>query len=290
MEGEYRERRALEAAKKINSRTLFQSPQRVLDAPGLLDDSYVNILDWSARDDLAIALDKTVYLWRQGQAEELFTNEGDHYVCALSWIHDATCLAVSLSNGTVQLWDVTKNKRLRTLAHSLLGERITALSWNKHLLSSAAQDGSIQTHDVRIAKHLARDLGTVHKGGICGLKWSPDGRFLASGAKDNMIAISNNSNSFISYLSSHNSTVRALAWCPWQPGLLLSGGGSTDSSIKLWDVIQSRLLDSYVTDSQVCSIHWSKTHRQFISTHGGTENSIRLCKYLPKIEIISQVN
>lgn len=34
-----------------------------MDAPGLLDDSYLNLLDWGGRNILAIALGNAVYLW-----------------------------------------------------------------------------------------------------------------------------------------------------------------------------------------------------------------------------------
>src|SRR5438876_843238 len=102
---------------------LFSSPARVLDAPGLIDDYYLNILDWSPRNVLAVALNGTVYLWRDGQASELFSINEEEYVSGVSWIHDGTCLAASLSNGTVQIWDSTKAKRLRTIAHSSTKER-----------------------------------------------------------------------------------------------------------------------------------------------------------------------
>ena len=268
---------------------LFSSPTRVLDAPGLIDDYYLNIMDWSPRDVLAVALSSTVYLWRDGNTSEMFSVNEDEYIGGVGWIHDGTCLAASLSNGTVQIWDSIKGKRLRTLAHSSAKERVSSLSWNKHLLSTGAHDGTLQTHDVRIAAHLIHNHGQVHSGEVCNLKWSPDGRFLASGSADSKICIFEStrlSHSGVEFLG-HKSATKALAWCPWQPGLLLSGSGAADPSIKLWDVISNCQLASIDTGAQVSSVQWSKTHRQFYSTHGTPANSICLWSY-PKMHIVSQ--
>ena len=48
-------------------------PERILDAPGIVDDFYLNCLSWSVQDILAIGLAGSVYLWnaRSGQVTEL---------------------------------------------------------------------------------------------------------------------------------------------------------------------------------------------------------------------------
>ena len=38
-------------------------PYKVLDAPGLIDDFYLNLLDWGFNNLLAVGLERTVYLW-----------------------------------------------------------------------------------------------------------------------------------------------------------------------------------------------------------------------------------
>lgn len=40
-----------------------KDPLKVLDAPGLKDDYYLNLMDWSKENKLAIGLDNMVYLW-----------------------------------------------------------------------------------------------------------------------------------------------------------------------------------------------------------------------------------
>jgi len=50
-------------------RVLPKSPERVLDAPDVVDDYYLNILDWSNTNMVAIALRDQVYLWQAHTAE-----------------------------------------------------------------------------------------------------------------------------------------------------------------------------------------------------------------------------
>lgn len=38
-------------------------PYKVLDAPGLIDDFYVDLLHWSLNDLIGVSLQNNVYLW-----------------------------------------------------------------------------------------------------------------------------------------------------------------------------------------------------------------------------------
>lgn len=48
------------------NRHIPHAPDRILDAPDIKDDYYLNLLDWSEQNILAVALDKTLYLWDAG--------------------------------------------------------------------------------------------------------------------------------------------------------------------------------------------------------------------------------
>ena len=46
-----------------SSRKIPSQPFKVLDAPHLNDDFYLNLVDWSASNVLAVALGSAVYIW-----------------------------------------------------------------------------------------------------------------------------------------------------------------------------------------------------------------------------------
>lgn len=37
-------------------------------------------------------------------------------------------------------------------------------------------------------------------------------------------------------LQGHKAAVKALAWCPWQRNLLATGGGSSDKTMRFWNI------------------------------------------------------
>ena len=134
------------------------------------------------------------------------------------------------------------------------------MSWNGNLLASGSRDRNINIHDTRMS---ARDLAAVYQGHtqeVCGLKWSFDGQTLASGGNDNKLFIWNTHSTIpINKFSHHTAAVKGLAWNPHNHGILISGGGSADRTIKFWNTLNGTLLDSIDTGSQVCNLMFSKT-------------------------------
>ena len=59
----YSQNREAGLAPKKYTRHIPQAPERILDAPELLDDYYLNLLDWSPNNVLGVALGDAIYLW-----------------------------------------------------------------------------------------------------------------------------------------------------------------------------------------------------------------------------------
>ena len=172
----------------LSKRRIPGAPERILDAPGLLDDYYLNLLDWSSTNLLAIGLENTVYLWNAetGSVMDFCQSETHDPISSLSFIQDGSYLAVGTLEGDTQIWDVESKTKVRSMGGH--AARVGVLSWDRHILSSGCRDGSIWHHDVRIAQHKVMDL-KGHGGEVCGLKWRPDGGMLASGGNDNLVNI-----------------------------------------------------------------------------------------------------
>jgi cell division cycle protein 20 (cofactor of APC complex) len=86
-----------------------------LDAPELVDDYYLNLLDWSANNILSIALSNTVYLWDASKSttSELLTVDDDvGPITSVKWAPDGRHIGVGLTNSVVQLWDSASNRQV----------------------------------------------------------------------------------------------------------------------------------------------------------------------------------
>lgn len=273
---------------KLVSRQIPSAPTRVLDAPDMMDDYYLNLLSWSDTNILAVALVNTVFLWNAGTGEiqELCTYEEggsvDAHVSSLAWVQEGGAhLAVGTSSGKTQLWDVHAGKQLRSMDGH--GDRVSSMAWNRHLLTTGSRDTSIVNHDVRVARHNVATL-TAHSQEVCGLAWSNDGEVLASGGNDNLLCLWDASFSSARpqpryRMTDHQAAVKALAWSPHERRLLASGAGTADRCIKFWSSQTGALLNSIDTGSQVCALQWNPFEKEILSSHGYARNQICLWKY-----------
>ncbi|KAL7537160.1 hypothetical protein ACHAXR_007632 [Thalassiosira sp. AJA248-18] len=300
----------LRSVTKSIGRRIPKTPSRILDAPELVDDYYLNLVSWSESNVLAVALGQCVYLWEAdtGNIKHLLTlHEETDFVTSVSWVREkgnSNYIAVGTNHNIVQLWDAEAERRLRSLdGHSA---RVGALSWNQHWLSSGGRDSLIVQHDVRSRNHVVSTY-VGHTQEVCGLKWNDEGSTLASGGNENLLCLwdasmsrrgTNGSGGGGGYtnnqrnanfdssnigprlaLTQHKAAVKALAWCPFHRGLLASGGGTADRTIKFWNTNSGAVLNSIDTGSQVCSLLWSKHQREICSSHGFSENQLILWKY-----------
>jgi cell division cycle protein 20 (cofactor of APC complex) len=230
-------------------------------------------MSWSANNTLAVALSQCVYLWdaASGEIKELMNvdSQESNYISSVSFIQNGgNHLAIGTADNTVQLWDVQAGRQVRTLrGHAA---RVGALAWNNHVLSSGSKDNSILHHDVRVQNHVVGRM-TTHTQEVCGLAWSPDGAFLASGANDNTLCISDFASiTTMDYtprhiLNEHQAAVKALAWCPHERNLLATGGGTADRCIKFWNAATGAMVNSIDTGSQVCALQWSPFEKELLS-------------------------
>lgn len=263
-------------------RCVPKSPFKVLDAPHLQDDFYLNLLDWSKNNLLAVGLGNIAYLWRanNGEVSKLCQLGDDDMVTSVHWSGSSSHLAVGTSNGEMQIWDAVKSKKIRTFeGHE---DRVGAIASYENVFASGSKDKTILLRDLRCQQDYY-DNYVVHKQEVCGLKWSPDGQLLASGGNDNKLYVWTPKSKVPVFKSSaHNAAVKALAWSTHQHGLLASGGGTADKCIRFWNLHTNREISHIDTGSQVCNLMFAMNDNELISTHGYTENQIHLWSY-PKM-------
>ncbi|KAF4117942.1 fizzy-related protein homolog [Onychostoma macrolepis] len=262
-------------------RKISKIPFKVLDAPELQDDFYLNLVDWSSLNVLSVGLGTCVYLWSActSQVTRLcdLSVEGDS-VTSVGWSERGSLVAVGTHKGLVQIWDAAAGKKLSVLeGHTA---RVGALAWNVDQLSSGSRDRLILQRDVRALPLQSERRLQGHKQEVCGLKWSTDHQLLASGGNDNKLLVWNHSSALpMQQYTEHLAAVKAIAWSPHQHGLLASGGGTADRCIRFWNTLTGQTLQCTDTGSQVCNLAWSRHTNELVSTHGYSQNQILVWKY-----------
>ena len=232
-------------------RKIPKTPFKVLDAPELQDDFYLNLVDWSSTNVLAVGLNASVYLWNANTSNVTrlcdLQTESDT-VTSVAWSDRGQYVAVGTHKGVVQIWDAAANRK--TVSFPRHTARVGALAWNDHCIYSGSRDRFILQNDTRSSKQERKLAG--HRQEVCGLKWSPDRQLLASGGNDNRLLVWNQSCvNPIQIYTDHTAAVKAIAWSPHQQGLLASGGGTADRYIRFWNTLTAQSLQCIDTGSQV---------------------------------------
>ncbi|QLL34970.1 hypothetical protein HG536_0H03450 [Torulaspora globosa] len=274
--------------RKINS-----NPERILDAPGYQDDFYLNLLSWSSKNVLAIALETALYLWNGSSGDvTMMVDYETTKITSVIWSDDDCHISIGKEDGNTEIWDVETLSLVRTM-RSGLGVRIGAQSWLETLVAIGCRSGEIQINDVRIKQHVV-STWEEHSGEVCGLSYRNDGLQLASGGNDNTVMIWDTRVSMPQWIKrNHTAAVKALSWCPFIPNLLASGGGQTDKHIHFWNTATGANVGTISTGSQVSSLHWGQSYsgssgsmnREIVATGGSPTNAISIFNYDTKYKV-----
>jgi cell division cycle 20-like protein 1 (cofactor of APC complex) len=258
-------------------RKFAKTPFKILDAPNLRDDFYIDVVSWSNRNIIAIGLNNEVYLWN---AETLkvtcLCSFSSDSVASVQWNSDGLLLAVGTGKGRLVIYDVISMGMVLSLNNHQ--GRVGTLSWTQSLLSSGSRDCYINHQDTRSGSTCSKVY--AHRQEICKIKWSPNNDYLVSGGNDNKICLWSSLNpNPVHVFSGHSAAVKALDWCPYASNILASGGGTADKTVRLWNVHTNELTQVLETKSQVCNLRFSQNSHEIVTTHGYSENLINVWKY-----------
>lgn len=258
---------------RVETREIDTTPFKILDSPGLLDDYYLNLLDWSNENIISICLGETLYnySYNDGSVSEIISLEAGYLSSVKS---EAGKLAVGTSEGSLHIYDQLRGTQVFRNENQ---HRISSLEWAENVISLGMKNGVIRHYDIRSNK-LIKDV-KLHSQEICGLKWSPNKQFLASGGNDNLVQITQiGLNSIYCSFARHQGAVKAMDWCPWRNSILVTGGGTKDKTIRFWDITDRKEEKVINVDSQVCSLKFIGKYKELITGHGYSENDIRIWK------------
>ena len=342
----------------------------VLDAPNLRDDYYCTVLAYchTART-LAVGLGNRVYLWSETFGVRYPPDDPDiresTYVTSLAFSSTEgghSILAIGRNSGHISLWSLADPENIRFQSQQPCAiacvsfKPVTTRRPSEHFGCMMATEellvgdevGNVYYYSVEWMSKQQVDIHgwtgamtlmakiSVHSQQLCGLAWSPDGDYFATGANDNICCLfeandvlatpeppQDSSTYFRSPLQTiiggfglpnfitraqtpsevmgvlangvhvqhnrivpgqngslligegrqkhrwvHSAAIKAIAFCPWQRGLIATGGGSNDRAIHFYHTFSGACLATINCYAQVTSLIWSKTRREIAATFG----------------------
>ncbi len=341
----------------------------MLDAPSLRDDYYCTVLAYChTAQTLGVGLGNRVYLWSESFGVRYPpepASRNSTYVTSLSFSSiegSHSILAIGRNSGQISLWSLSDPDNIRFQAQQPCAiacvafkpvttrrpsERFGCLMATEELLVGD-EVGNVYYYSIEWMSRQQVDIHgwtgamtlmakiTVHSQQICGIAWSPNGEYFATGANDNacclfdasailsppetpqdtdhpyrtpfqtllggfglpnFIARTRTPSEVMGILANgthvhrtrvipgqngtllvcggrekhkwmHSAAIKAIAFCPWQPGLIAMGGGSNDRAIHFYHTSSGASLATINVHAQVTSLIWSITRREIAATFG----------------------
>ena len=330
-------------AKTAQPRKIPTIPYRVLDAPALRDDYYCSLLAYSfTLQCLAVGLGPHVYLWSEDRAnahhhipDSLTAPRGSSHVTSVSFSSVAgasAILAIGRGDGRITLWSPQDPEprfdseqpapisyvcfRPTTQRRCSVRDANTFVDTEELLVGD--EMGNVYLYSVEWPDQDQRDLfdwhGSMtllariscHTQQICGIAWSPDGKFFATGGNDNNLFLfetkkilrphaprsstgspavdpTNDSPTTApieqgdvftilpgrqKHTFSLNAACKAITFAPWQPSLIAAGGGSNDRCIHFFHALSGAKLATIDCYAQVTSLVFNPRKREIAATFG----------------------
>lgn len=194
---------------RVNFSTLLSSPTKVsptscvanlgtrkqfilaLDGPGVPSDPFAYPLTWSPKNLIAVACGKDVY-YQNLDSRVIshlcrITKTSYGRPTSVQWSSESPSeIALGTTLGSVQLWD-SEEKKVIHRWRDMGWEAVGGMDWRESVLAVGLDGGAIEFYDTR--DRQAANRLELHRSKVHGVKWSPDGKHLASSDQQGVVYI-----------------------------------------------------------------------------------------------------
>lgn len=126
-------------------------PYKVLDAPCLRDDFYLNLVDWSDNDNIGVGLQTSLYVWSgcTSKVKKIYESSSlTNYICSVSFMRHTPKVCAGFTDGVVKVFDILKSKTVMEFEGLHYG-RIGSLGCSQNLICTGGRDGFVAIQDLR---------------------------------------------------------------------------------------------------------------------------------------------
>jgi WD40 repeat protein len=194
----------------------------------------------------------------------------------LKFESDGSSLAVGTDLGQVFQYLLKEGRPSSSV--QLFNSSVLCCAWYNETIIAGTRDGLLGFFDTKSGESRIRD--DFHREEICSLSFRNDSTVFATSSNDTTVKIWDirQMESPLRVYEEHLAAVRAVAWSPLAPGIIASGGGTSDKMIRIWNIENGETLNTMNTGSQVCNLFWNEEYNEILSTHGFSQHQLALWK------------
>lgn len=161
-----------------------------LDGPGISRDPFAFSMTWSRTNCIGVAFKSDVYfqnLDTRAIVHLCRVSVDDGPVHSVDWRGESHShiLGLGTTSGNVRVWDALSLTQIADWSDDK--SPVGGMHWNESVLAVGRKDGRVSLFDLRTPKEIRQTRG--HKRHVHGVKWSPDGKYLATGDHSGTVQI-----------------------------------------------------------------------------------------------------
>jgi WD40 repeat protein len=206
------------------------------------------------------SFDRTIKLWDAATGKELKTLGGasghQNLVLCVVYSPDGQLLASGGVDNTARIWKVLGDAPTKNLAHPNLVDAVVFNSTG-NLLATGCHDGAVRIWDVAKGQQVRQiNAHTTPAAPVYCIAWTPDGKQILTGSMDHSMKLWDAGSGKLvqefkkfkdkDFEKGHRDAVFCLALSP--DGKTLASG-SSDHTLKLWNVTNGTVIAEFVNPS-----------------------------------------
>jgi WD40 repeat protein len=207
-------------------------------------------------------------------------------VGGVAWSPNSQHIASASADTTVQVWKPSDGRLVFTYRNHPAA--VNAVAWSPNSQRIASGGGTIMgnpgVQDYRVQVWNAFSGSNIlyysgHSDYISALKWSPNGKYIASASYDKTVQVWHaRTGQPLTTYRGHTSQVLGIAWSP-DSTRIASAGSFGDKTVQVWDALTGQTLLTYlghINAALVLCVDWSHDGKRIASGDGGADATVQV--------------
>lgn len=213
-------------------------------------------------------------------------------VCGLSWSPDDTYLATGSNDNSCLLFDLREIIPLQEIQSASRSSFFSQQFQNSRCQRAFScltgnNDVDHSSHGHNLISHFIPSFAHYNAKPLSIPLLNNTGTLVAGKEQTVLVPPNHQKHRLV-----HSAAVKAIAFAPWQPSLLATGGGMNDRAIHFFHTSSGSCLATINVYSQVTSLIWSKTRPEIVATFGlaQPEHPVRIAVFAwPSCEQVAAI-